>query len=146
MKTPETEQKSGAKTIDGLTLQQEEFCQVYTSHDREMFGNGFACYMEVYGDEYAAKHDGRFLKPENARSKASQLLTKVNIIARINALLEEGGFNDQNVDKQHLFLLNQHGDLRTKMSAIKEYNAVKGRVTKKLEHSGSIDLEGLLDE
>jgi hypothetical protein len=56
------------------------------------------------------------------------LLTKPEICERINELLEAGGFNDENVDKQHTFLLNQFADLKTKLGAIKEYNELKSRV------------------
>jgi hypothetical protein len=45
---------------------------------------------------------------------AAKLLTNANICKRINELLEEGGFNDQNVDKQTLFLINQQFDYRAK--------------------------------
>lgn len=120
--------KTAAKTKDGLNLQQEEFCKLYVSPDRELFGNGAQCYLAVYGAEYLLKYK----KPMNylvALAASSRLLTKVNVMARINGLLEAGGFNDENVDKQHLFLINQHRDLKTKMMAIKEYNALKKRVT-----------------
>ena len=122
--------KTASKTEHGLTLQQEEFCKFYTnseSIDRELFGNGVQSYLEVYGEDYQKKYR-RPMKYEVALALASRMLTKVKVIDRINKLLEEGGFNDQNVDRQHLFLINQHADLRTKMQAIKEYNAVKKRV------------------
>lgn len=119
-------EKTAAKTEAGLNLQQEEFCKLYTNSeavDREIFGNGTQCYIEAYNVDLTKK--GAY---DWARVCASKLLTKANVIVRINELLEEGGFNDQNVDRQHLFLINQHADLKTKMAAIKEYNAVKKRV------------------
>lgn len=127
-----TSKKTAAKTEAGLNQQQEKFCQLYINNDREVFGNGARCYMEVYGPEHLIIHK----KPLGflvAAALASRLLTKVKVIERINSLLEQGGFNDENVDKQHLFLINQHADLRTKMQAIKEYNALKERVKNKLE-------------
>lgn len=122
-----TSKKSAAKTEQGLNLQQEQFCQYYVNADREMFGNGTQCYLEVYGEEYQEKHQ-RPMKYDVARALASRLLTKDNVIKRINELLETGGFNNENVDKQHLFLINQHADLKTKMAAIREFNALKKRV------------------
>lgn len=122
-----TSKKSAAKTEQGLNLQQEEFCQLYINADREMFGNGAQCYLAVYGAEYLLKNK----KPMSylaAVAMASRLLTKVKVIERINELLETGGFSNENVDKQHLFLINQHADLKTKMAAIKEFNALKKRV------------------
>jgi len=108
-----------------IKLRQEKFCKFYVSDDRDFFGNGVESYMEAYDigkDRY-----------NTAKVNASQLLTKPNIIKRINELLETGGFNEENVDKQHLFLINQYADLKTKMQAIKEYNAVKNRVTKHID-------------
>jgi hypothetical protein len=75
-----------------------------------------------------------------AMACSSRLLSNVKIIERINSLLETGGFTDTNVDKQHLFLINQHADLKTKMNAIKEFNTLKGRIKTKIEHSGFIDI------
>lgn len=118
--------ETASKTEAGLNLQQEEFCKLYTnseSIDREIFGNGVQCYIEVYDPDTTKTN---WYKTVLASS--SRLLANVKVIRRINELLEEGGFNDQNVDRQHLFLINQHVDLKTKMAAIKEYNAVKKRV------------------
>lgn len=124
--------KTAAKTDHGLNLQQEEFCKLYVSPDRELFGNGAQCYLAVYGAEYLLKNK----KPMSylaAIACASRLLTKVNVIDRINGLLEEGGLTDVNVDKQLLFLINQHSDLKTKIAAIREYNALRNRVKKNLD-------------
>lgn len=105
-----------------LTLKQEEFCKAYVSKD--FFGNGTQAYLEVYGYK---DEDGNTITYESAKSAASRLLTFDNILKKINSLLEEGGFNEQNVDKQHLFLINQFADLKTKMNAIKEYNRLRER-------------------
>lgn len=105
-----------------LNLKQEEFCKTYVSQD--FFGNGTQSYLEVYGLE---DEGGNKISYETAKSAASRMLTYDNIIKKINELLEIGGFNEQNVDKQHLFLINQFADLKTKMSAIKEYNRLRER-------------------
>jgi hypothetical protein len=68
-----------------------------------------------------------------AQTCAYDLLKKPEIFNRINELLEIGGFNNENVDKQHLFLINQCADLRTKMSAIDSYNKLKRRIDNKVE-------------
>ncbi len=111
-----------------LNLKQEKFCQLYTSQDREMFGNGVESYIEAYEPDKSNEN-----WYNGAKASASRLLSSVNVIERINELLEEGGFLDQNIDKQHLFLINQHADLKTKLGAIKEYNALKKRIGNKLE-------------
>lgn len=133
-----TSTKTAAKTEHNLTLLQEEFCQAYINADRELFGNGVHCYLATFGTVYQAeKH--RPMKYEVACVLASKELSKVNVISRINQLLEEGGYNNENVDKQHLFLINQHADLKTKMAAIKEYNNVKKRV----DNSPKVFIEGV---
>lgn len=120
--------KSASKTEEGLNQQQELFCQYYVNADRELFGNGTRAYIEAYDVDLTKK--GAYMV---AAANASRLLKNAKVIARVNELLETGGFNDENVDKQHLFLINQHADLKTKMSAIKEYNELKQRITKKLD-------------
>ncbi len=127
---PEPKEKKGKKQKvlkSGLNLREEEFCRTYVSHDRDLYGNGVKCYLEVYGPDYMLTNK-RYLSYKVAAVLATRLLKKVNIITRINDLLEEGGFNDINVDKQHLFLINQHADLKSKLGAIKEYNTLKKRV------------------
>lgn len=124
-----TSEKSAAKTDLGLTMLQEAFCQMYISKDSEVFGNGVQCYLEIYGGEYL-KNTHKIMPYMTAVSSASRLLTNVKIIGRINELLEIGGFTNENVDKQHLFLINQHADLKTKLGAIKEFNSLKGRVNR----------------
>jgi len=113
-----------------LNEKQELFCKIYTGDDRELYGNGTQSYLEVYGYE---DENGKAVSYVSAMAAASRLLRNVKICNRINELLETGGFNDQNVDKQHLFLINQHADLKSKLGAIKEYNALKKRVENKLE-------------
>ena len=130
--------KTATKTKEGLTLMQEQFCQLYVNADRELFGNGVQCYLATFGDQFH-KEKKRPMKYDTACVLASKELSKVKVIERINSLLEEGGFNDTNVDKQHLFLINQHADLKTKLGAIKEYNAVKKRVENKL----TLDIQGV---
>jgi len=146
--------KTGAKTGEGLNLQQEEFCQNYVNNERELFGNGVQCYFAVYGLEYQLKNK----KPMSyavAEACSSRLLSIVKVITRINELLGTGGFSETNVDKQHLFLINQHADLKTKMAAIREYNALKSRVKNTLDittkgeslnHLSNADLEKILND
>jgi len=105
-----------------LSPRREAFCEMYTCNDREMFGNGIRSYIEVYKPDTS--------KPnwyKTASASSSRMLANVKIINRINELLERQGFNDENVEKQHLFLLNQHVDLKTKMKAIDSYYKLKGK-------------------
>ena len=127
--------ETAAKTDDDLNLKQEKFCQIFAT-DKEMFGNGAQSYLEVYG--YKNDKNGKRITYETAMANSSRLLSKAKIIKRIKELLESGGFNDENVDKQHLFLINQYADKKVKLGAISEYNKVKGRIKQKIEHSGEV--------
>jgi len=109
-----------------ITLKQEKFCRLYTSNDTELFGNGTQCYARAFNADTT--------KPgwqKNVAIHAARLLRNERVLARIRDLLDEGGFNEINADKQLLFLMNQHVDFHSKLGAIKEFNALKGRVTKK---------------
>ena len=116
-----TTKKLSVDVKKGLNLKQEEFCRLYVSFDKEYYGNASACYRKVYGDT------------ENAGKSAGKLLDNPKITARINELLDLEGFNDMNVDKQLLFVINQHKKLDVKVKAIQEYNKFQNRVSNKLE-------------
>lgn len=111
----------------GLTLKQDLFC-VYFASDREFFGNGTQAYIEAFDIDVMKK--GAYA---SARQCASALLSTEKILVRINQILEEGLLNDTFVDKQMAFLITQNAELGTKLGAIKEYNALKQRITKKLD-------------
>jgi len=64
---------------------------------------------------------------------ASRLLEKVSILAYINELLEGIGLNEAHVDKQLAFLITQNADFGAKMAAIREFNTLRRRITKKFE-------------
>ena len=97
-----------------MTPKEKSFCDAYL----ELSGNGvYAIYEAGY-------------KPKNAMVAsvmAHENLRKPNIIAYINSKFEEAGLNDDDVLKQHLFLLNQHANLPAKAKAIDMYYKVKGR-------------------
>lgn len=123
-----------AETIpdDKLNPRQELFAQLYAT-DREFFGNGVQTYIEVYEPNQS--------KPnwyKSACASASQLLSNINVCKRINELLEDGGLNDQNVDKQLMFLINQFDDKGAKIAAIREYNKLKARIIEKLDVNARI--------
>lgn len=117
-----------------LNLKQEEFCKMYTSNDRDMFGNGVQSYIEIYEPDTSKSNWYK-----TACASASQLLSNIKVINKINELLEEQGFNDENVEKQHLFILNQHVNIPAKMKAIDSYYKLKGKnAADKVEHSGEV--------
>lgn len=110
-----------------LSPEQEMFCELFAS-DREFFGNGVQSYVEAYDVDTS--------KPnwyKTARACASRLLTKANILRRIDEVFEARGLSDQFVDKQLEKLITQDADFTNKMAAIKEYNKLKQRITDKLD-------------
>jgi len=112
----------------------ELFCQLWASHE-EFFGNGVRSYAQVYdlylGDpaEYAT-----------AKSNAARLLTNAVVLERIEELMDIL-VNDAVVDKELGTVIKQNADFSSKVSAIREYNRVKGRITNKVKHSGSVATE-----
>lgn len=109
----------------GLNHQQKEFCDLYLSKD--FLGNGIEAYAEAYDV------DTREAKGYNtAKAAASRLLTDVNVLLYINDQLDATGFNEANVDKQLLFIIQQNADFGSKLGAVKEYNKLKQRIEEKL--------------
>ena len=127
--------KGGAKggrriNEDGLNAQQEMFCALFSS-DRQFFGNGTQSYIEAY-DVTVGKGTG-MTSYEMCRFRAHELLTQPNVLKRIDELFESRGLNDQFVDKQLEKLITQDAEFPTKLGAIKEYNALKKRITSQAE-------------
>lgn len=109
-----------------LTLQQEAFCKLYVSPDKDFFGNGVESYLEVFNVDRSKKNWYK-----TACSLASRLLSNDKVCERINQLLEDGGLNDQFVDKQLLFMITQHADGNMKLGALREYNKLKQRIVER---------------
>lgn len=104
-----------------ISNEMEKFCQLY-ANNFDFAGDPYKCYLECY--ELEPHEEG---KSQLVKAKAKELLQKPEIMARISQLLAENGFNDANVDKQHLFILNQYADLNVKMKGIEHYNKLKKR-------------------
>ncbi|KKN73594.1 hypothetical protein LCGC14_0399100 [marine sediment metagenome] len=104
-----------------LNPKQELFCQLYAS-DEEFFGNGVKSYKKAYKmDDY-----------KSAMVLASNLLRNIKILDRINVLMDIV-INNVVVDKELAFVIKQKENLPAKVSAIKEYNVLKGRIIQKIE-------------
>ena len=120
------------KEDSGLTAKQELFCQAYVSED--FFCNGVKSYMQAYAtDEY-----------NTAKVEASKLLTKPNILKRIDELIGDLALNDQFVDKQLAKMILQEEDKKVKVQAIKEYNNLRARITKNINVGMDDDLKEAL--
>lgn len=97
------------------------FCRAYAT-DPLILGNATEAYKIVYGVSHIA-----------AKMASCKLMASPRIIAKINEYIEKQGFNNENVDKQHLFLINQHKDLNVKMKGIEHYNKLKKRISDRVE-------------
>ena len=108
----------GKKLKNGLTAKQELFCR-YFATDRDCFGNGTQAYIKAFKPKKNTY--------KTVRKYASDLLTKPDITNRIRELLDIY-ISDEVVDKELGTVILQYGDLPSKVSAIREYNKVKGRL------------------
>ncbi len=132
MAVTKTKEKKGRQVViqkqkTGLTLQMEEFCQLYATN-REFFGNGTQAYIEAYYID--VNKPGKY---RSAIANASRLLTKDNILRRINELLKLDTLNDSSADRTLAFWMEQRAHPTVSMDAVKEYNKLKGRITEKVE-------------
>lgn len=108
----------------GLNDKQIKFCELYANGAEDVpVGNGIQAYAKAYGINLAKP--GAY---NTAKSNAHRLLTNKNILAYINDIFEQCGLNDAAVDQQLLFTIMQNADFGSKVAAIKEYNAMKGRI------------------
>lgn len=112
----------------GINLQQDMFCNYYTS-PTEFYGNGVQSYAAAYDIDLT--EPGAYM---SAAASASRALKNVKILRRIDSLLESRGLNDAFADKQLLFLITQNADFGSKLGALREYNKLKQRVTEKITH------------
>lgn len=112
----------------GLSNNQVHFCQLYAMG--EYRGHGVKCYSIAY-DIDTTQSSGY----NTCKSNASQLLTNANILSYIRDLFEDKDLNDTVVDNELAYVIKQNADFGSKVAAIKEYNALKARITKKLELS-----------
>lgn len=123
-----------------LNPKQEKFANLYAT-DKEFFGNGVQSYIEAYDPDTS-----KSTWYKTACISASQLLSNIRVCTRITQLLEEGGLNDQHVDKQLLFIITQFDDKSTKLAAIREYNKLKQRINEKTDvvvNMPSVVIEGV---
>ena len=110
-----------------LNEKQLLFCKLFVSKD--FFGNGTHAYAEAYNK------DLEDIKQYNVcKVAASELLTKPNILTRINEELTDAGLNDNFVDKQLLFTITQNADFSSKVKAISEYNKLKQRIVTRTDN------------
>ena len=112
--------KKLAKNKD-LTPSELLFCKLYAC-DKEFMGNGVKCYLEVFDNK------DNPVKYNSAKANAGRLLTKDNILVEVQKLFDKHILSDVEVDQELAYIIKQHGNLQAKVSGIKEYNILKGRI------------------
>ncbi len=129
-----------------LTYRQELFCQSYTQNP-EVCLNGTWSYALAYGvdlesfdrkptyadDKITILEDSPYKKAESVcSSRASQLLRIVKISQRVTQLFNEM-LRDDVIDAELLKIIMHAPKPSDRVAAIKEYNALKQRITKKFD-------------
>ncbi len=150
IKVPYVFEKVGPK----LNIKQEAFCQYYTRNDA-VFGNATQAYAEAYGyrlenlsDEEPTEEvwdeimeimktvkldDSPYAKAYNTCSvMGHRLLRNTKINERVKEILREM-MVEAEVDSEIMYVIKQKTDFGAKMSAIKEFNKLKGRIIEKVE-------------
>lgn len=114
---------AGSKS-NGLNILQEKFTEYYTDlSNTNTFGNGLRSYALAYGYELKDSAEKRTCSTE-----ASRLLTNPCISESIRDRLSNLTLNDQLVDSRLAFVLeSSFDDKKTLLSAIDQYNRLKGR-------------------
>lgn len=139
---------------------QELFCVLYASNTTpRFFGNGKNAYAFAYGyqEELDAlmvssigadtrtgrgkkRHLSELTKAQRSLQKinsscqasASRLLLDANVLTRCNYLMDQLA-SDQIVDRELVFVIQQRGDLSSKVQAITHYDKKKGRLVERRE-------------
>lgn len=153
--------KQKQKKIRKLKPAMELFCRYFVGVD---FNNATRAYARAYGfpmEEWDKLEDMGELRRiklaeqerwyelksryVSCRTLGTGLLANVSTERRVNELLLEK-FNEQDVDAEHAFVINQKKDLPSKIAAIREFNKLKGRITDKVKVSGTFSLSEILDD
>lgn len=101
--------------LDKLTMKQEIFCQEWV----DSLGNGTKAALKAF--------DIKDNNEETASSMAYEYLRKPEINKRIDEILDERGFNDETVKKEHFKMVKQDSDYGVKMRAISDFYKLKGK-------------------
>lgn len=157
MKSKKPTKEKVDKVDKALKFTHEVFCQNYAGmSDRSMMANATLSYIDAFKIDtpttkvrYKAlpksvKHPSGVpsywdytAEYKSARSAASRLITSVNIRVRIHQLFKILFSNDI-VDNELLKVIMQDVDPKAKVMGIKEFNELKGRITKKIKLSGGV--------
>lgn len=111
----------------------EMFCNYYAGIGQETFGNGTTSYMQAYnkpGRRYSTNY-------ESSRAAAAKLLANPSVLKRVDEILKSYN-NNETVDKERAWIIVQRENPIAKIMAIKSYDDLVGRITKKIKLSGGV--------
>lgn len=136
------------ENITILTPQQEQFVVNYTTKG-DMYSNGVLSYANAYNYKLKLREDGKPDATDNdyqtCNACASRLLQKENIKKRIQEIYL-ALWNDTAVDARTAEIIYK-GQESNSVQAVKIYNDLKQRITKKLDiTTGGRPLANLSDE
>lgn len=145
--------KSGHDLIaDELSPAEIQFCKNFAS-SIEFFGNGTQSYIDAFNVEIIKGTNKKNVPKgkkgmtyEAVREAARKLLTRSDILTKIEEVQEETGFNDASADKTLSFLMTQRADLRVALGAAAEYNKLKARIVNQQSHLMGFSTEDLSEE
>lgn len=140
-----------------MPVKQEIFCQNYAGmSERSMMANATLSYLNAFGIDTpttkvryratpkSAKHPNGIpshwdytSEYKYARVNGSRLVANANIRVRIHQLFKILFSNDI-VDNELLKVIMQDMDPKAKVMGIKEFNELRGRITKKIKLSGGV--------
>jgi hypothetical protein len=120
-----------------LNPNQMKFCYLYAAN-KECYGNAIKSYAIAYEREITKE------SYQSIAASASQELTNFKIQKKIHDILI-GQFKDDVVDREHVRVILQDGEMGAKVQAIREYNKLKQRVTDKMEVHNTFSLTELLN-
>ncbi len=131
-----------------LTPEQEQFVTNYTSKG-DLYSNGVLSYADAYGYKLKLRDDGKYDyldgDYQTCNACAHRLLQKDYIQKRIQEIYL-GLWNDNAVDARVAEIIAK-GQESNSVQAVKIYNDLKQRITKKIDiTSAGRPLSGLSDE
>lgn len=118
---------------DKLNPNQRLFCELYAGEGK-WFGNATRAYIIAYKIDLPVDIEYKNLLPtqiseyNTASSAAVQLLRNIKVQKKCNELLD-ALIKDEIVDRELAKVIMQNDELPAKVSAIKEYNAVRKRTS-----------------
>lgn len=124
---------------EDLNVQQKMFCDLYMS--KEYFGSGVHAYAKAYGKDLTIGNQYNAAKVE-----ACKLLKHHKVKEYMKSLLNDMGFNDDNVNRHLLFVIEQNAELSPKVQGMKLYYQLKDQISPDNQVNITMNLNNNKDE